>query len=362
MKLTVASGGTGGHVNPGIGIAEEAQASGLVESVDFIGARYGLEKELVSGAGFPISLLPVDRVRGMGPMTKAAGLAGLALAVPMAMRLLQKSRTDVVAGMGGYASAPALLAAAAMGIPTVLCEQNTIPGSTNRILAQTARRICVSFPMTSGYLPSWKVVVTGNPVRRTMAAARTRRSSRRCDSSFRILVLGGSQGALFLNQTVAAALSRFAASTDDVVITHQTGKGRQDEARSVYGDLNGRIVLKEYIEDMAGLLSDVDLVVARSGATTIAELTAVGVPAILVPFPYATDNHQYWNAATMVNAGAGLMFEQKDYTEASFLASIRHLHEDRSQLQHMEESARSLGSIDAARRVVRILQEIGGQQ
>ena len=205
MKLTVTAGGTGGHINPGIGIAEEAQASGLAESVNFIGARHGLEKELVSGAGFPIHLLPVDRVRGMGPVTKVVGLSGLALAVPMAMRLLRRLGTTAVVGMGGYASAPALLAASALGIPTVLCEQNTIPGSTNRVLARTARRICVSFPMTSGYLPSWKVVVTGNPVRRTMAAARIRRGNRRHDGSFSILVLGGSQGALFLNQTVDVA-------------------------------------------------------------------------------------------------------------------------------------------------------------
>lgn len=356
MKLAIGTGGTGGHIYPGIGIAEAAVSLGIADDVLFIGARHGLERELVPAHGFEIVTLPVDRVRGMRLATRVAGLAGLARSIPAASRILKDFAPDAVIGMGGYASAPSLIAAAMRKIPTVLCEQNTIPGATNRKLAHFASAICVAFPMTSGYLPSWKVVVTGNPVRSSVvAAAATRRESSR--AGFRILVLGGSQGALFLNQTVASCLAAFAASHGDVEIVHQTGSGRTDEATPAYGGLR-RVHVTGYIDDMADMLSWATIVIGRAGATTVAELAAVGVPSLLVPFPFATDNHQYWNAKAMATAGAAKIFEQHSFNENQFRDTLDELYREAGLLAAMEAGALHMGRPDAAARVLDTLRGV----
>jgi UDP-N-acetylglucosamine--N-acetylmuramyl-(pentapeptide) pyrophosphoryl-undecaprenol N-acetylglucosamine transferase len=355
MRLAIGTGGTGGHIYPGIGIAEAAVSLGLADDVLFIGGRHGLESELVPAHGFDIVTLPVDRVRGMKLATRMAGLAGLARSIPAASRVLKEFSPDAVIGMGGYASAPSLIAASMRKIPTVLCEQNTIPGATNRKLAHFASRICVSFPMTSGYLPSWKVVVTGNPVRASIGAAAARRQESPREG-FRILVLGGSQGALFLNQTVAGCLASFAATHGDVEIVHQAGSGRTGEATPAYGGLS-RVHVTGYIDDMAEMLAWATIVVGRAGATTVAELAAVGVPSLLVPFPFATDNHQYWNAKAMVTAGAARIFEQHSFNENKFRDTLEELHRGPEVLAAMEEGASNMGRPKAA---VGVLETLGG--
>jgi UDP-N-acetylglucosamine--N-acetylmuramyl-(pentapeptide) pyrophosphoryl-undecaprenol N-acetylglucosamine transferase len=352
MNLVIAAGGTGGHIMPGLGLAEAAVQAGLARNILFIGARNGLEGMLVPAAGFRIETLPVGRFRGMGLKTRLSGLAGLGLSVPMAHRLLKEFGASAVVGMGGYASAPALIAGAMAGIPTALCEQNTIPGSTNRILARFAQKVCVSFSMSSGYLPPHKVVVTGNPVRRALLEARKRRLERVRSDSFTILVLGGSQGALFLNKTVARSLASFAKGRPTTTIIHQTGAGRRGEAADAYRKLGERVEVVEYIEDIGSLLERVDLVVGRAGATTVAELSVVGVPSILVPFPFATDNHQFWNAKVMVQAGAALLFEQHSYNEDRFLDELERLSRDPKALATMGSQARKLGRVDAAEAVL----------
>ena len=356
MNLIISAGGTGGHIYPGIGVAEAALETGFARRVLFIGARRGLEGTLVPAAGFELRTLPVDRVRGMKLTARLSGIAGLGLSIPRARKLIKEFAADAVVGLGGYASAPSLIAGSMSGVPTALCEQNTIPGTTNRFLARFARTICVSFAMSSGYLPSQKVVVTGNPTRRNIAEARKVRSERVADGTFTIVVLGGSQGALFLNQTIARSLATFAQGQPSITIIHQTGKGRLDEARGAYAALGTRAQVVEYVDDMAGLLTRTDLVVGRAGATTVAELTAVGVPALMIPFPHATDNHQYWNAMVMVRAQAALMHEQHSFNEADFTADLAGLFSDAERLSRMTLNSRQLGRVDAA---ANVLEQLG---
>jgi UDP-N-acetylglucosamine--N-acetylmuramyl-(pentapeptide) pyrophosphoryl-undecaprenol N-acetylglucosamine transferase len=357
MNLVITAGGTGGHITPGLGVAECAVATGIAQRVLFIGARGGLESTLVPAAGFELKTLAVGRVRGMRLATKVTGLAGLGLSIPRARHILKEFDAHAVIGLGGYASAPALVAGSLSGIPTLLCEQNTIPGSTNRFLAHFARKICVSFAMSSGYLPSHKVVVTGNPTRSDIAIARAQRRQRPLNDGFTILVLGGSQGALFLNQTLSRLLASFVKERPTTTVIHQTGRGRKQEAQDAYAGLEGQVELVEYIDAMGELLSRCDLVIGRAGATTIAELTAVGVPALLVPFPFATDNHQVWNAVVMERAGAAFMHEQLSFDEVRFNAELERLFADRSLLADMGHNARRLGRVDAAQAVLEQLRE-----
>jgi UDP-N-acetylglucosamine--N-acetylmuramyl-(pentapeptide) pyrophosphoryl-undecaprenol N-acetylglucosamine transferase len=289
---------------------------------------------------------------------RLSGLTGLGLSIPRARKILKTFAADAVVGLGGYASAPSLIAGSLSGIPTVLCEQNTIPGTTNRFLSRFARTICVSFAMSSGYLPSQKVVVTGNPTRRDIAEARKARAARVADGTFTIVVLGGSQGALFLNQTIARSLAAFAQERPAITIVHQTGRGRLDEAQEAYEKLGAQAQVVEYVDDMAGLLTRTDLVVGRAGATTVAELTAVGVPALLVPFPHATDNHQYWNAMEMVRGQAAFMHEQHSFNQEIFTRDLEGLFDGGDLLGTMSTNARGLGQVDAAANVLEQLRRI----
>lgn len=339
---------------PAIAVAEAALEGGYADKVLFVGAENGLEKKLVPTFGYSIETLPVGRVRGMSVTTKIKGLSGLLASVPVAVRLLKRFGADVVVGTGGYASAPTLMAGRILGLRTVVLEQNTIPGATTRLLGKVADEICVSFPMTSGYLPSWKVRLTGNPVRHTFIAARDRRENRAHKETFNILVLGGSQGALFLNSEVASCLAGLARLHSDVFVLHQAGGGRTDEASEAYQGLaNCQVV--GFIDDMAARLEQADLVVSRAGATTVAELGVVGVPSLLIPFPFATDNHQEWNARALQKAGAARMYLQHNYNEHRFLQELESLKSSRETLTQMEKAARLVGIPDAAYRVMEVV-------
>lgn len=352
MRLVLTGGGTGGHIMPAIAVAEQALASGSVEALLFVGASDGLEQKLVPMYGFNIETLPVGRVRGMNLKTRVMGLAGLAASLPAAARILSRFNADVVIGTGGYASAPTVMAAAAKGLKTAVLEQNTLPGKTTRVLSRAASRVCLSFPMTSGYVPSHKVEVTGNPVRQPFVQAGERRAAATVDrKGFSVLVLGGSQGALFLNTTVARCLAQFARAYPHVTVVHQAGAGRTDEAAGAYEGVDNAQVVG-FIDDVASRLEQATLVISRAGATTIAELAVVGAPSLLIPFPFAVDNHQEWNAGALEKVGAARMYLQQNFKEGKLLAELERLHADRDELLAMERRAREFGIPDAARRVL----------
>jgi UDP-N-acetylglucosamine--N-acetylmuramyl-(pentapeptide) pyrophosphoryl-undecaprenol N-acetylglucosamine transferase len=347
VRVLIAGGGTGGHLFPGIALAQAIVRRGGEAS--FVGSDYGIERTAVPRAGFAVDLLSIRGVRGEG----LRGLARAAWLVPAsalaAARILRRRRPELVVGVGGYASFPAVAAARLLGIPIVLLEQNSTPGLATRLLAPLAARICVSFPSTAAALGR-RAVVTGNPVRGLAAATSTSAAAPGRDEAgaFRILVFGGSAGAHRLNEIVPQALARVG---EPLAIVHQTGDRERSAVEAAYAALGMSARVVAFIDDMAAAYRAADLVVCRAGATTLAELTALGVAAILVPFPFATGDHQRLNAETLVDAGAAWMVLDRDLDPDRLAGLVRDAIADPGRLAAMRERARSLGYPDAAERV-----------
>ena len=353
-RICLAGGGTGGHVTPLLALAEEWMAAG--GEVLYVGAAGKIEETLVPAAGVALEVISGGgRIKGMNLLTRARSLATVPGGVHEAARILDRFRPDVVIGAGGFASFATGAAAVAKGIPLVLCEQNSIPGLTNRVLSRVARKVCTSFAMTASHLNVLKVVLTGNPVRAALRALSDRPAGR--PGLRRLTVLGGSQGARFLNTDVAACLGTLLETHPDLQLTHQCGQGREQETLAAYHGAP-RVEVVPFIDDMASLLEMSDLVVCRAGATTIAELTTVGVPALLVPFPFATDNHQEHNARAMERAGGAEVIIQSEFDPDRLTAQLMSLHSDPESLGRMAAASRSMGRPDAAAAVLDVCKEM----
>jgi UDP-N-acetylglucosamine--N-acetylmuramyl-(pentapeptide) pyrophosphoryl-undecaprenol N-acetylglucosamine transferase len=312
----------------------------------FVGSAHGIEARVIPRTRFAFQALDIRGLRGRG----WRGALGLALQLPAAVaagvRILGQFRADVVLGVGGYASVPLVTAAWLRRVPSVLLEQNAHPGLANRALARIASRICTTFAAANAYFPAAKVVVTGNPVRTFAAAAPAPRSG------FTLLVFGGSQGAHRLNVAMADAAAALRAAIPELRILHQTGAADRDAVAARYAALGVAAEAVAFIDDMGAAYQRADLVVCRAGATTVAELTVLGKPAILVPYPFAADDHQRANAAVVAEAGAGLLLLDADCTGERLAAAVIELARDRARLRAMGEAARRLGVPDAAARVV----------
>ncbi len=343
--MVVAGGGTGGHLFPGLAVAEAVAGSDAC-SVLFVGSAYGIEARVIPRTRFPAQLLPIRGLRGRG----WRGAAELALQLPAAVlrawRILGRFRADVVLGVGGYASFPVVVAAWLRRVPAVLLEQNAHPGLANRVLGRLARRVCTTFAEANRYFPAARVVVTGNPVRRFAPPAAVPRRG------FTLLVFGGSQGAQRLNTALLEAAAALRAAIADLHIIHQTGAAECAGIAAAYAQRGIDAEVVGFIDDMGDAYHRADLVVCRAGATTVAELTALGKPAILVPYPFAADDHQRANASVLATRGAGLLVLDADCTGARLASEIIALADDRARLQRMGEAARALGVPDAAARVV----------
>ena len=354
-RICLAGGGTGGHVTPLLAIAEEWAAQG--GEALYVGVAGKIEETMVPAAGVELEVIAGGgRVKGMGIRTQLLSLAGVPRGVRETSRILDRFRPDVVIGAGGYASFATGAAASLRRIPLVLCEQNSIPGLTNRVLSRVARRVCTSFKMTASHLDVLKVVLTGNPVRASIRALADRSATHPKDLR-NVTVLGGSQGARFLNTEVATCLARFMEDHPDVRVTHQCGEGQEQEARSSYG-ASSRVEILPFIEEMAPILAESDLVVGRAGATTIAELTTVGLPALLVPFPFATDNHQEHNARAMERAGGADVIIQSEFDGDRLIRRLAALKADPDELGRMATASRSMGLPDAAASVLEVCKEV----
>ncbi len=351
--MIVAGGGTGGHLFPGLAVAE---ALGESDAALFIGSSTGIEARVIPNTRFPFRALQVSGVRGRG----VRGLVDFVVQIPRALRRAAAEvaafGADVVVGVGGYASFPPVVSAWLRGIPTVLLEQNARPGMANRVLGRIAKRVCTSFEAAAGYFPAGRVVVTGNPVRAFAALP-----ARPKHGGFGLLIFGGSQGAQSLNRAMVEAAARLAAEVPDLCIVHQTGRGHADEVRRGYARCDVEADVREFIEDMGAAYADADLVVCRSGATTLAELAALGKAAILVPYPQAADDHQRANAEVVVAAGAARMILDADLCGellAAEIGSLARAPEDRSAM--MRASA-ALALPDAAQRVVALCRQLVGE-
>ncbi len=350
------AGGTGGHVFPALAVADVLRARG--HEVSWIGTRAGLEARVVPAAGFAMEWIDVGGLRGKGWGTLLMSPWRVARALQQARRIFRRLRPAVALGMGGFASGPGGLAARLSGCPLVLHEQNTMPGITNRVLSHLARRVLEGFP--GSFRAARRAEFIGNPVRSAIAALpppQARFAGR--GGALRVLVIGGSQGAQVLNQTVPAAIAQWQALPRPEV-WHQTGARNEEAVAAVYREHGIQARVTAFIEDMAGAYAWADLAVCRAGALTIAELTAAGLGAVLVPFAAAVDDHQTRNAQFLVRAAAAELLPQAVLSAASLQVVLQRVAKDRQMLLAMAQRARALAKPHAALKVAEACLQVGG--
>jgi len=351
--MIVAGGGTGGHLFPGLAVAESLRRPD--DAVLFIGSAFGIEARVIPPTAFPFRPLAIRGVRGRG----VRGVLQLGWQFPSAIirawRMIGEFRAHVVLGVGGYASFPVVVAAWFRGIPSVLLEQNARPGLANRVLGRLARRVCTTFPEAREFFPLPKVVLTGNPVRPFPTWRHEAREG------FTVLVFGGSQGAHRINAAVHAAAETLGERIPGLRIIHQTGSTDRDWLQERYQRLGIPAEVRVFIEDMGWAYAQADLVLCRAGATTVAELTTLGRAAILVPYPFAADDHQRANAEVLAAQGAAMMILDRDLDGPRLAETVAALAANRGKLEAMGEAARRLGRPDAAERVVAVCREVAGE-
>ena len=356
MRIIIAGGGTGGHVFPAISIAEEISQRNHKDEILFVGTQKGMENELVQKNGYQIRHISSRGFVGRGIMKTFAAFFSAFKGLLESVSIIRNYKPDVVLGVGGYVSGPFLLASFLVRKPTAICEQNTVPGVTNRILGKIVDKIFVSYDSSIQYFPSNKVLVTGNPIRKNIL--QTSEITRNSDS-ISILIFGGSQGAKSLNRAVPEAVSRIV--HENISIVHQTGKNDFDYVKNSYNENGVDAEVIEFIDDMSGAYAIADLVIGRAGAGTIAEITALGKPSILVPFPYAAHNHQYENAKILDEEGACALIEDKVATPENIARTLTNLL-DRDKLNVMSSNAKRLGHPEASKKIVDELYKLAGDK
>lgn len=348
--MLIMAGGTGGHVFPALAVADELRARGC--EVHWLGTRRGIEARLVPERDYPIHFLKVSGLRGVGMRARLRGLLALAAAGIQAFAIVRRLRPRVVLGFGGYATGPGGIAARLLGVPLVVHEQNAIAGTTNRLLARVANLVLDAFP---DVLPGARLC--GNPVRPAIAALAAAPAERCHPGAPHLLVLGGSLGARALNTLVPAALALLPPESRPVV-RHQCGEAHVEAARAAYRAAGVAVEVRPFIADMAEAYVWADFAVCRAGALTVSELAAAGLPAILVPFPHAIDDHQYHNARWLADAGAALVFREASLDAGQLAAAIAALTGDAGRRAAMAAQARGRARPDAAAAVAAACLEV----
>lgn len=356
MRVLIAGGGTGGHLFPGIALAEEVVTRHPKNDVVFVGTTRGLEARVVPQNGFVFEAITSRGLKGMGFAKLLLGLLTLPLSFFEALSLVRKYRPDVVVGVGGYSSGPVVMAAWLLGVPTAVQEQNALPGLTNKILGRFVKAVFLSFDETKRFFRERDSHVLGNPIRRALLDNFLKPSI--AHDTFTMLVFGGSLGARGLNTRVLEAVDHLGSEKSSLRIVHQTGKADLETVTRGYEGKGVNVEVKEFIDDMSAAYLASDLVVCRAGATTIAELTTCKKASILVPFPFATDDHQAINAKALVDAGAALMFREGELTGEKLASAIVELKKHPEKLKSMEKAAGLLGRPEAAREIADVLQQL----
>ena len=348
QPILVMAGGTGGHVFPALAVAENLRARG--EQIVWLGTRAGIEARVVPAANIAIEWLNVQGLRGKGLVTGLLAPFRLLRACWQALRILRRTRPKAVLGLGGFVSGPGGLMAWLLHIPLFLHEQNAIVGLTNRILGRFATHSYVAFPQAARTLVGAKCI--GNPVREgfTRLEPPAQRLRARFDSPLQLLVVGGSLGAAALNRILPQALACLEPGQRPRV-WHQCGEQHLEDCRERYADARVAAEIVSFIDDMPAAFGWADLVVCRAGALTIAELSAVGLPSLLIPFPYAVDNHQYYNALFLQQQDAAQLLPEDELSPENLALKIRFFQQNRERLVEMAENARAQFQADAAERL-----------
>ncbi len=354
MRVLIMAGGTGGHVFPALAVAEVLGQRGA--EVHWLGAEGGREVRWVGQAGLPIHTVPVAGLRGKSLGARLKGVLSMMRALMRALGIVRRLKPDVVLGMGGYAAAPGALASRVLRCPLVIHEQNALPGMTNRVLARFATQCLEAFPGAMSRIAG-HVELVGNPVRRTLIERSAEAAAAGSRTPLTILVLGGSLGAQALNEIVPRSLAEISVPVDMKVI-HQAGEGKAGDCLEAYRKAGVEADVVPFIDDMGAAYAQADLVICRAGAMTLAELMVMGRPAILVPFPHAVDDHQYYNARYLADAGAACILRQSELTPARLGKTVQDLLSRPERLQEMGQSARSLARPEAAERIADILETL----
>ena len=362
LRVVIAGGGTGGHLFPGVAVARELLRQRPDAVVTFAGTAQGIEARVVPREGFALDLIRSSGLKGKGWSDRLRGAARLPLSLGDAWRIVTTRRPDVVIGVGGYSSGPVVLMAWLLRTPTMLLEQNALPGLTNRLLSRVVRAAAVTYESSKVYFGR-KAFVSGNPVRAEFFAGDQPVTEARRDgtrSEVKVLVFGGSQGAHAINLAMVEAAPRLAASGPALRLTHQTGERDVDMVRAAYRQAGIEAEVEAFLFDMGRRLAEADLVVCRAGATTLAEIAAAGKPSVLIPLPTATDDHQRKNAEVLGAEGAADVLLQRDATGEALAARVQALIADPERRRQMAAHARRLARPDAAKVIVERALELAG--
>jgi UDP-N-acetylglucosamine--N-acetylmuramyl-(pentapeptide) pyrophosphoryl-undecaprenol N-acetylglucosamine transferase len=352
MRIVIVGGGTGGHLYPGIAVAQELKRWDPRARIMFIGSRGGLERDMVAREGYRHFEITSSGLARRQWRQQVVAVGHLLQGFVEAVRVLRRVQPQVILGLGSYVSGSVLLAACALGIPRLIHEQNIIPGLTNRLLGRVVNRVAVSFEASVPHFPHGKVVVTGNPVRPAICQVRDR--AHEPNGRFHLLVFGGSQGAHHLNVAMLDALPQLADIQEHLWIVHQTGTSDFATAQATYAKGPYPGVVHPYIQDMAQEYGAADLVICRAGATTIAELTVTGKAAVLVPFPYAAHHHQEQNARTLATVGAAELMPDHALSGGLLAERIRYYLSHPETIAVMAARCLALGKPDAATHVAHL--------
>jgi UDP-N-acetylglucosamine--N-acetylmuramyl-(pentapeptide) pyrophosphoryl-undecaprenol N-acetylglucosamine transferase len=355
MRVLIAGGGTGGHVIPALAIARELQTRYSAQ-VLFVGTARGIENQLVPAAGFELKLINVGALKNVSFATRARTLVGLPISVIRSWRMLRDFNPQLVIGVGGYASGPAMLAAVLSRIPTLAFEPNLVPGFANRAVGKMVSAAAVHFTETARYFRNARV--TGVPVRSEFFQVPRKRPG----ANPTLLVFGGSQGAAAINRVMIESLPQIRERLPQIRVIHQTGERDYETARAAYlqSGINGEV--HPFIYDMPAAFGQADLLLCRSGASTVAEITASGKPAMFVPFPRAADNHQLRNAEALAKAGAALVIPEAELNSGVLVSRLQDLLRDRARLEAMATAARSLSHPQAATEIGTLAARLAGKE
>jgi len=355
MRMVIAGGGTGGHLFPGMAIAEAFMDREAGNEVLFIGTERGIEVQVLSGGPFPLKTIRVFPLKGGSLLRKAKALWSLPKAVLEALSILKEFRPQLVLGVGGYASGPVLIAALLLGMKRAIHEQNVIPGMTNRLLRWFSQKIFISFEETQRYFPKKKTILTGNPIRKQFFSycptEREEIEGKKRDR-FTVLVLGGSTGAHRLNEKVLEALGPLLEIKSHLRFIHQTGRADFDFVSKGYQEKGFEAIVQPFIENMASTYQISDHVISRAGASTLSELALCGKAVILIPYPYAAHNHQLLNAQRLVKSGAAKMMKDEEVSGPRLAEMILHFYQHPEERARMEEAILKVARPKASEEIV----------
>ena len=361
MNVVIAAGGTGGHLYPAIAVAREFLRRDHATHIIFVGTSRGIESTVLSHEGFELDLISAKPLMGKHVFERARALAAIPVSLWQSLRVLKRRRPDLVIGVGGYTSPTVLLAAFLRRIPSVILEPNAYPGLANTVVAPLAHRIFLAFESAKQYFKQATVRVVGMPVRRAFLEQRSDHNRRAMSGGCHVLIFGGSQGAKAINSAVIEALPALQA-VSGLRVTHQTGAHDFERVAEAYRRAGLPAEVVPFLYDMPAVLQSADLIVARAGGMTVAELTVCGKPAILVPLPTAIYNHQALNAAVMESAGAAVVLPQADLTGSRLADALAAILNDPERLRAMSEKSAGIGRSDAAEVIVRECYDVMGRR